>query len=100
VINHTNKCKIKKNFFFVIKQANKQMCFKKLFCFFVIFASLTSNISVSRQNIKNLVGNLFGKGSSYLYTKNLLSSFKTEGASQVTYRQTLKNDLTLVQRFY
>jgi len=44
---------------------------------------LTSNISASRQNFKNLVDNLLKKGSSYLHAKYLLSSFKTEGALKV-----------------
>jgi len=35
----------------------------------VIFAPLTSNISASGQNIKNLVSKLLGKGTSYLLAK-------------------------------
>jgi len=53
---------------------NKQINKLPLKLFFVIFASLTSNISGSRQNIKNMVGNLLGKASSYLHAK------KPEGA--------------------
>jgi len=52
-------------------QTNKQMRIKKCFSFFVIFASLTSNISASRQNIKNLVGNLQDIKMSILYYSNL-----------------------------
>jgi len=52
--------------------------------FFCIFASLTSNISGSRQNIKNQAGNFLGKGSSYLHAKSWLSSFISEGTFQVT----------------
>jgi len=40
-------------------QANKQMCFKK---YFIFLSSFSSNISGPKQNIKNLVGNLLGKG--------------------------------------
>jgi len=57
---------------------------------------LSNNISGSRQNIKNLVVPLLGKGSSYLLAKNKLSGFKTEGAFHVMDRKTSKNNLTLV----
>jgi len=51
-------------------QTNKQMRIKTILFFaIVLFASLTSNISAPRQDIKNLVCNLLGKGSSYLHVK-------------------------------
>jgi len=56
---------------------NKQMRIKKCYIFCHL---LTSNISGSRQNIKNVVDNLKGKSPSYLHAKNQLSSLKAEGA--------------------
>jgi len=41
--------------------------------FFCFLSSLASNISGSRQNIKNLVGNFLGKGLSCLHAKFKLS---------------------------
>jgi len=45
-----------------------------------ILASLTSNISASRQNFKNLVGNLRDIKMRNLIAKFELCSFNTEGA--------------------
>jgi len=75
---------------------NEQMYIKKCFIFCYVFASLTSNISATRQNFKNLVGNIWDIKMRNFIAKFKLSSFNTEGAFQVTDRQTSKNNLTLV----
>jgi len=43
-------------------------------------ACIDSQVSASRQNFQNLVGDFLGNGSSNLHAKNEPSSFKTEGA--------------------
>jgi len=69
---------------------NKLMHVKKLFHFLsnCHFASLTSNISGSIQNIKILLRRLLDKGSSYLHVKFQPSSFKTERGVKVTDKRT------------
>jgi len=59
----------------------KQMCFKKMYHFFAIFASMRSNISASRQN---LVSNIRDIKMRNLIAKLELCSFNTEVAFQVT----------------
>jgi len=56
--------------------------------FFVIPASLMSNISAPRQNFKNLIGTLQDIKMKNLIAKFELCCFNTEGAFQVTDRQT------------
>jgi len=55
-------------FFAKGKMPNPRVSEWHIFCY--LFAPLKSNVSGSSQNIKNLVGNLLGKGSSCLRAKN------------------------------
>jgi len=59
-------CGGKSSFILIIKQTNKQMRVKKCFS-----APLRSNISASRQNIGNLVGN-----SRDIKMRNLIAKFE------------------------
>jgi len=62
VIDRTNKQMHIKSVSFLSSSKQTNKCALKNISFFVIYASLTSNISGTKQNIKNLVGNLFGNG--------------------------------------